>query len=477
MSINSDDSADAHFAAHRFGFGPRGDTASSIGSDPRGALIAELDRRPTAEISGDDLRPSDEAARTLAAAKRAQAALRRNDAAQRKSANATNTAMPEASMDSSGKSEPAPKVNALSIYRQEAKARFDAALNADIGLVERLVWFWSNHFSVASDKNGFLRATCGAFEREAIRPHVFGRFSDLLVAVETHPAMLVYLDNVRSIGPNSAFGRARGKGLNENLAREILELHTLGVRTVYTQADVTNFAKVITGWSIWSPIRDAVRGGAFRFNERLHEPGPQVVLQKTYPDMGFDQGKAVLLDVARHPSTARHIATKLATHFVADMPPASLVDHLSQRFIDTDGNLKEVTKALLSSKESWDNPRSKIKPPGEWAIGALRASGARAVDVHTVMQACNMLGEPTWTPPSPKGFSDDSAAWMDGISERLDLANRFGEKFESAVEPGLLLDRILGPLATPDTRSAIARASDRSQAFALLVMAPEFLRR
>ena len=194
------------------------------------------------------------------------------------------------------------------IYLAEAKARYDAALNADIGLVERLVWFWSNHFCVSADK-GPTRPLCGAYEREAIRPHVLGKFSDMLLAVETHPAMLLYLDNARSIGPNSFAGMRRGKGLNENLAREIMELHTLGVRTGYTQTDVTNFAKVITGWTIVPPRQDPERGGEFIFNPRMHEPGAaDACIGKTYPEDGFEQGRAVLEDaratIRRPPSTS-----------------------------------------------------------------------------------------------------------------------------------------------------------------------------
>ena len=172
------------------------------------------------------------------------------------------------------------------IYLEEAKVRIDAALNAEIGFVERLVWFWSNHFCVSADK-GPVRALCGAYEREAIRGHVLGKFADMLNAVESHPAMLLYLDNARSIGPNSFAGVNRGKGLNENLAREILELHTLGVRTVYTQDDVTKFANVITGWTIVPPRQDPTRGGEFNFNARMHEPGPQKVVNRIYPDTGL----------------------------------------------------------------------------------------------------------------------------------------------------------------------------------------------
>ena len=324
---------------------------------------------------------------------------------------------------------------------------------------------------------GPTRPLCGAYEREAIRPHVLGKFSDMLLAVETHPAMLLYLDNARSIGPDSIAGIRRGKGLNENLAREIMELHTLGVRTGYTQTDVTNFAKVITGWTVRPPKQDPVHGGEFWFNERMHEPGSQNVIGKTYTKDGFAQGRDVLEALAHHPATAKHIATKLATHFVADVPPQSLVDKLAKRFRDTGGDLLQVTKTLVTAPESWQT-RDKLKKPGEWTVAAMRASGLALQDVRRVVNAQNMLGEPLWRPPAPKGFSDDSAAWLDGMAQRLDIANQVGRIAGNAgQEPDAMVDVALGPLASRDTRETIKRAASRPQALALLLMAPEFQRR
>jgi uncharacterized protein (DUF1800 family) len=359
------------------------------------------------------------------------------------------------------------------LYLAEAKARFARALAADTGFVERLVWFWSNHFCVSADK---VRPIAGAFEREAIRPHVLGRFADMLLAVESHPAMLHYLDNARSIGPDSMAGRNRGKGLNENLAREILELHTLGVRTGYSQADVTNFAKVITGWSIIPP-RQPERGGEFTFNPRMHEPGAQTVAGRNYADSGIEQGRAVLLDLARHPATAQHIATKLARHFIADEPPPRLVEALEATFISSDGNLKQVARVLVSAPEAWDASRSKLKRPGEWVIAATRATGVLAPDARPIIGALNMLGEPLWRPPAPKGFDDLNAAWMDGLAQRLDIANQFGRRVTQPVDPKELVETALGPLASPETRQAVARAETRPQAVALLLMSAEFQRR
>src|SRR4029077_13530817 len=228
-------------------------------------------------------------------------------------------------------------------FLKEVRARLDAAFEADIGFAERLGGFWSNHFSVATDT---VLNMAGGYEREAIRPHVLGRFGDMLLAAESHPAMLVYLDNFRSIGPMSVAGLLNKIGLNENLGREILELHTLGVRTVYTQDDVYRFAKTITGWTLRAMVSDLERGNEFFFNPRLHEPGPQTILGKTYAQDGVEQGRAVLADLARHPATAAHVAFKLARHFSSDEPAPSLVERLSKRFLDTDGDLKEIAKAL-----------------------------------------------------------------------------------------------------------------------------------
>ncbi|HKN08368.1 MAG TPA: DUF1800 family protein, partial [Pseudomonadota bacterium] len=362
------------------------------------------------------------------------------------------------------------------LYLDEARARIHAALEAKIGFVERLVWFWSNHFCVSADK-GNVRPICGAYEREAIRAHVLGRFGDMLLAAESHPAMLIYLDNARSIGPGSMAGVRQKRGLNENLAREILELHTLGVRTVYNQEDVTSFAKVITGWTVVGPRQDSARAGEFQFNPRMHEPGAHTLLGKSYPDGGAEQGRAVLAALARHPATAKHVATKLARHFIADDPLEVLVQRLAKRFLDTDGNLKELAKALVTAPEAWDATRVKLKRPSEWIISALRTGGTPPPDIGPVMQAQNLLGEPLWRPSAPKGFADESSPWLDGLSQRLDIANQLARRMPAEADPRQMFEEALGPIASSETRQAVTRAESRPQALALLFMAPEFQRR
>jgi uncharacterized protein (DUF1800 family) len=249
------------------------------------------------------------------------------------------------------------------------------------------------------------------------------------------------------------------------------------VRTVYSQDDVTGFAKVITGWSIVPPAQDPVRGGEFTFNPRMHEPGTQTIIGQAYADAGFDQGRRVLADLARHPATAQHVAHKLARHFVADDPALALVERLAKRFRDTEGDLKEVAKALVAAPEAWAMPRSKLRRPTEWIVASLRATGVSITDVRPIMQVQNLLGEPLWRPPSPNGFADDDATWLDGLSQRLDVANQMATRIAPAADPNAVFEEALAPIASAETRRTVARAESRTQALALLLMAPEFQRR
>src|SRR5260370_23882739 len=303
------DPKEAALVLHRFGFGPRTGAIEAIASDPRAALLVELDL-PNA--GHPDLPTSGAANRAVF-----EYNAERNAIQQRQRRETAQAAVEASGKENATEAKPevpaaAPKPEEVPLPRQlflkEARARLDAALNAKIGFVERLVWFWSNHFCVNQDKT----VMAGAYEREVIRPHVLGRFSDMLLAAEGHPAMLLYLDNAQSIGPNSVAGINREKGLNENLAREILELHTLGVRTVYTQADVTNFAKVLTGWTTLPTASDPDHGGALVYIKRAHEPGLQTVIGKDYDDAGTGQARAVLADLARLPAPANPTPPTLA---------------------------------------------------------------------------------------------------------------------------------------------------------------------
>jgi uncharacterized protein (DUF1800 family) len=465
----------AALALHRFGFGPTRDSIVALADDPRGAVLADLERPGAGRVSAD-LLTSGAAARAVFDFQAARQAEQKLASRAQKAAEAAGEAMPvaaKAPLPDAGMRPQQPPLP-QQLIQKEAQARFDEAANAKIGFVERLVWFWSNHFCVSADK---VPAMAGPYEREAIRPHVLGRFSDMLQAVESHPAMLFYLDNVQSMGPDSVAGVNRDKGLNENLARETLELHTLGVRSGYSQADVTNFAKVLTGWT-WIQPSEPVYGGEFAFVERMHERGDQTVLGKRYPDNGVEQGRAVLADLARHPATARHIAQKLAAHFVADEPPPSLVAKLEKTFLDSGGHLKEVAKSLILADESWAPQRTKLKPPSAWLVSVARITDAPApMPIGRVLGAQAMLGEALWRPPAPNGYPDTESAWIDGVPRRLDIADDYAGRLANNIDPLALVDSALGPLASVDTRETIARAESRKQALALLVMAPEFLRR
>jgi uncharacterized protein (DUF1800 family) len=364
-------------------------------------------------------------------------------------------------------------------YRDEVKARVDLALAAETGFGERLVMFWSNHFCIGATKSNMCRIMAGAYEREAIRPHVFGRFEDMLIAAESHPAMLDFLDNRQSVGPNSPAGRRRGRGLNENLAREIMELHTLGVSGGYAQADVTNLARIITGWTVVG--REGVLGfpGSFAFNAGLHEPGVTPLLGRRYDQSGKAQGIAALNDLARHPATAQFIATKLARHFVADAPPRALVDKLALTFRQSGGDLPSVYRALIEDDAAWRAPASKIRSPQEFLLASYRALG-RKPDFGQIIGPVGVMGQPFWQPSGPNGYADSNAAWAsaEGLKTRVDVAAGWGRQAAGSVaDPRVLSDDILGPLLSPETKQAVARAESKPQAIALLLMSPEFQRR
>jgi uncharacterized protein (DUF1800 family) len=477
------DPREAALALHRFGFGPRwGSTSGSIAaiaSDPQGALLADLEAPNAGQIVNTDLPTSGAEMRTVFKFNAGRLALANLERRRKEAVQAAAMENPGAGNSMAAEDPPAgpAQPNAVPPQRQifldEARARIGAANDADIGFVERLVWFWSNHFCVSADGT----AAAGAYEREAIRPHVLGRFADMLQAAEGHPAMLRYLDNWESIGPDSVLGINNKRGLNENHAREILELHTLGVRTVYTQADVTTFAKVLTGWTFLPSATNPDHGGEFVFNSLMHEPSEQTLIGKTYPSGGVQQGRSVLDDLARNPATARHVSTKLARHFIADEPPPALVDRLALRFLETEGDLKEVAKTLVTASESWIPERAKIKRPGEWLVATRRAAGRVNPNIQGMTNQQALLGEPLWRPSAPKGFSDDNAAWLGGLNLRLQAANLFAQAVAGDVDPRELVDVALGPLAAQETRQAVARAETKVQALTLLVMAPEFQRR
>jgi uncharacterized protein (DUF1800 family) len=352
--------------------------------------------------------------------------------------------------------------------------------------VERLVQFWSNHFAVSIDKIAVL-GLAGCMEREAIRPHVLGRFGDMLLAVEKHPAMLLFLDNVQSVGPNSPAAQrgVRQLGLNENLAREILELHTLGVDGGYTQADVTSFAKVITGWSAgalrgrYARFDNNARPGEFNFRAIVHEPGPQTVLGKRYAQDGMAQGEAVLKDLAASPATAQHLANKLARHFIADDPPPAAVERLKRAYLRSGGDLSAVYVALIDSPEPWAAQASKYKTPTDYVQSVFRGLELPLPEGQKALGAFEALGQRQFSPGSPAGWPDRSADW-DGsaaLMKRIELANSIAQRIGNTRDAAALAGQLLGATLSEATAKSIARAESGVQALTLLLTAPEFLRR
>ncbi len=382
---------------------------------------------------------------------------------------------------------------ATELQRESLKAEGDARLahaaSTRDGFAERWARFWGNHFTVAV-RDVSTTGLVGPFEREAIRPHVFGPFVNLLKQATFHPGMLIYLDAFRSIGPSTKAGQNRNAGFNENLAREIMELHTLGVGSGYTQDDIVAFAKALTGWSIegmaQSFIASARPAAAPRaadgdavFLPGLHEPGPRDVLGKRYAEDGAGQAGAILADLARHPATARHIATKLARHFVSDDPPLTAVAKLEAAYNKSDGDLAVLARAVIDLDEAWNPAQKKFKTPEEMLVSILRAAEVRLGGRAQVRTGFGALAQRTFGAPSPAGWEDTTAAWAspDSIGKRLEWANALSRRMEPGLSPGAFLDHSLGVLAQAHTRTTVAQAESAKQGFTLAIMSPEFQRR
>lgn len=476
-------------ALQRFGLGGASGSRTAILGDPRSACLAEIGA-DKAVIPKADLPDTPRGIQIVTEIEERRREMRE---AQRKIAQA-GAAMPAPSMGGemasastmASATSPRPnnppdpdEVRLSDVMAAEVKARVAFGMAQPVGFAERWAQFWSNHFCVATRRGQIMRGTVGPYEREAIRPHVFGRFETLLVAVETHPAMLHYLDQRQSIGPNSPAGRRQKRGLNENLAREILELHTLGVDGGYSQSDVTAFARVLTGWSITGRDENIDGFGGFVFAPNRHEPGAQSVLGKQYADTGKEQGIAVLNDLARHPSTANFLATKLTKHFVADQPPASLVAKLAGDFRKTEGDLASLARTLLSADEAWNAPRTKLRTPNEFLMAAFRAGGQAPERPQQVINMLSLMGQPLWDPSGPNGHADDEAsiAAPKAIKTRMDLSLQMARPLGSRLDPRELADQLFGEAISAETRQAVARAETRPQGLAILLMSPEFQRR
>ncbi|MGE5148253.1 MAG: DUF1800 domain-containing protein [Candidatus Eiseniibacteriota bacterium] len=439
-------------AANRFGFGPRPGDLAAIGGAPRDWLLDQLARPAALPAELRDLPPGRQGAAEFLR-------VRRDGAEAIKTLAQTKF-----------KAE---------LFR-EINARTLAMIKSATPFRERLVAFWSNHFTVSASRF-YVAPIAGGFEREAIRPHVTGKFVDMLLAVARHPAMLFYLDNISSIGPNSIAGRRTKRGLNENLAREIMELHTLGVDGGYTQEDVTSFARMLTGWSVDGVPPRGEPTGAFRFFALAHEPGDKTLLGKRYPEAGEDEAEAALRDLARHPSTARFIATKLVRHFVADDPPPTAVARIARVFTETDGDLGRVSAALINLDEAWAAPLPKMKSPYDFVVSAARAVGLTETPAppNGFVASLHVLSQVPFTAPSPKGWPDTAADWLspEALMHRIEWARAFAARLPDILRPKQLYADTIAPVATETTRSGIELAPSGVEGNAMILASVEFQRR
>lgn len=437
-----------HIASHRFGLSETG--LRAITADPQGWVLAQL-QRPSA--------PADEGLLTGP-----QAWVLTRQALRNANAPPGNNTP---SMPNAGRAElRQANLRALS-------ARWNHAIATHAPVAERWVGFWANHFCVSGTR-GPVASLVWPFEREAIRPHAWGRFADLARAATLHPAMLVYLDNAQSIGPQSPAGQRRERGLNENLARELLELHTLGVNGGYTQADVTDTARLLTGWTL-PPNGD----GTPQFVARIHQPGPKTVLGQRHPE-GPDALDPLLAQLTRHPSTARHLATKLVRHFVTDQPPAPLVAAVEKRFLDTEGDLLQTAQALFTHPLAWDETLPpKLKRPEELLVSAHRVLKLPLDNPAPWLSTLTEMGQPPGRAPSPQGWPDVASEWLSpqGLMRRVQWADRFARQHAQAGDARALAQLGWGSHLSDTTRSEIDRADSGTQAMALWLASPEFQRR
>ncbi|MFT4066447.1 DUF1800 domain-containing protein [Paraburkholderia sp.] len=493
----------AAIALNRFGLGARADDTPP--ADPKGWLLAQFEHyepRPAAWSSQPDsialstelvqqrMQFKQQAKGNAGTASNAAANMAGNQPQNQAQNQADNQPDAQTAKQAERK---ALRVEILDMYRSSVNARVASALTTPTPFVERLVHFWANHFAVSVDKPG-VAALAGSFEAEAIRPHVLGRFEDMLVAVERHPAMQLFLDQARSVGPDSmAALRAaqrnpeNKRGLNENLAREIMELHTLGVRSGYSQDDVTEFARALTGWSVvGNPANAGGRGprqnaepGSFVFRPALHEPGSRTIMGRRYDEPGEQQALAILHDLASSPATARHIGAKLARHFVADNPPPGVSERLADAFERGSGDLPTVYRALLEMPQAWSPAAVKFKTPWEWTISSMRGLGWHDLGNLQSAPILTQLGQPVWRPGSPAGYDDIAASWAapDALVRRVEVAQRFAARVGDRLDARTLGHTLLAGSLSEPTASAVGRAESASTAIALLLVSPDFQRR
>lgn len=358
------------------------------------------------------------------------------------------------------------------LFDDEMSSALNHAATTDLPFRERLVWFWANHFTVSARAGGYTFGLMGAYLQEAIRPHVTGRLPDMLKAVMRHTAMLWYLDNWLSVGPNSPAGLKQKRGINENLARECLELHTLGVHGGYTQQDVTAFAAILTGRG----MNESGETPGYVFRADMHEPGPKTFMGRTYPE-GFEASEAALDWIAAHPATHRHIATQMVQHFVADVPPPACVARVAAVLADTGGDLKQAALAIADMPEAWQ-PLTKFRAPAEYVVAVLRALDLPPEPGHRILDATRDLGQPFMSPLLPNGWPDTAADWISGEA----LLKRADWAMTQASRPGAptadaVIEATIADVISASTLKAVRSASTPAEALATVFASPEFMRR
>lgn len=473
-------------AQNRFGYGAR--AADAPLSDPRGWLHAQLKPESNVPPQFANIPKTEDA---IAQTKQIVTQRREARKAAAAAGNANGTP-PQLNPNGKPMLPPGqkPDVTLADLYIDQVNARVAAAVATDAPFRERLVHFWANHFAVSAEKQK-VRALAGPYEQEAIRAHLDGSFGAMLMAVAHHPTMILYLDNETSFGPDSPFVQGReGKtdrkfGLNENLGRELLELYSLGVRTGYTQADVTELARAITGWSVVSdrPALERVMmtgQHGFAYYPPMHEPGKRTIMGKVYKQDGHDQGVAVLADLGVHPATAHHIATKLARHFIADDPPPTAIAKLERVFNETGGDLPSLHGALVDLPEVWSSkPASKYKTPWDYVISIARLTGPSDTKPRQLAGLFTQLGQTVYTPGAPAGWPDTASTWLssDGLSKRIDVATAVAKAKGVSLDARTLATQLYGTSLSSATRVAINTADSGQQALALLLSSPEFMRR
>ncbi len=368
------------------------------------------------------------------------------------------------------------------ILRDASEARIFRAVLSRRQLQEVMVDFWFNHFNVFSGK-GLNDVWIGNYEQQAIRPFALGRFRDLLFATAKHPAMLVYLDNSMSSAPGSPGARGSKAGLNENFAREVMELHTLGADGGYTQEDVITLARILTGWGLNRPDARAFPEHAAVFEGARHDYSPKVFLGHPIHSRGKAEGEEALDILARSPATAHHIGFELAQYFVADDPPPILVERLAARFLETDGDTRELLKTLFTSPEFWNSEGSKYKTPYQFVISAVRAAASRIGNVRPLLVVMDQLGMPLFGCLTPDGYKNTEEAWLspDATTRRIGFVTGLARGAIPVSGPTHPIDAehleaIFGTTISAATRDAIA-ASPPGLRAALILGNPDFMRR